>query len=88
MQGYAGSIAATGDRILITSPKGGALMLFDAKGQHIATHHRADLCGAAASEGSFTVTDGGGAVWTADDASLSPLSGTDTQWDNHLVALG
>ena len=30
MDGYAGSIAATPDRILITSPKGGALMLFDA----------------------------------------------------------
>lgn len=87
MQGYAGSIAATDDRILITSPKGGALMLFDSSGAHIATHHRSDLCGAAASAGAFTVTDGGGAVWKADDAGLSPLSSADTLWDNHLVGL-
>ena len=88
MQGYAGSIAATPDRILITSPKGGALMLYDATGQHIATHHRPDLCGAAALGGSFTVTDGQGAVWSANDEGLVPLASDRTQWDNHLVALG
>jgi uncharacterized protein len=87
MQGYAGSIAATDSRILITSPKGGALMLFDAKGSHIATHYRADLCGAAASGGAFTVTDGGGAVWAVDDTDLRPLSSGETHWDNHLVSL-
>jgi uncharacterized protein len=88
MNGYAGSIAATPDRILITSPKGGALMLFDASGTHIATHHRADLCGAAAGPAGFTVTDGGGAVWAATDAALTPLATNPTLWDNHLVALG
>lgn len=88
MQGYAGSIAATPDRILITSPKGGALMLFDATGTHIATHHRPDLCGAASAGAGFTVTDGQGAIWSASDDGLSPLGSGDTQWDNHLVALG
>lgn len=87
MQGYAGSIAATADRILVTSPKGGALMLFDDGGTHIATHRRADLCGAAASAGAFTVTDGSGAVWAADDAGLTPLATDSTRWDNHLVSL-
>ena len=33
-------------------------MIFDADGAPIATHHRADLCGAAARAGGFTVTDG------------------------------
>jgi uncharacterized protein len=87
MQGYAGSIAATPDRILITSPKGGALMLFDASGSHIATHHRPDLCGAASAGATFTVTDGQGAVWSADDTGLTPLATNATQWDNHLVSL-
>jgi hypothetical protein len=87
MQGYAGSIAASGDRILITSPKGGALMLFDASGTHIATHHRPDLCGAATSGAYFTVTDGSGAIWSVTDAGLTPLTTGPTQWDNHLVAL-
>lgn len=87
MQGYAGSVAATRDRILITSPKGGALMLFDAGGSPVATHLRADLCGAATASGAFTVTDGQGAIWSVDDEGLTPLGTDETQWDNHLVAL-
>lgn len=87
MQGYAGSIAATETRILITSPKGGAAMIFAADGTPVATHLRADLCGAATASGAFTVTDGSGAVWAADDAGLTPLASDETRWDNHLVAL-
>mgnify|MGYP001176892098 FL=1 len=87
MQGYAGSIAATPDRILITSPKGGVAMIFAADGTPVATHLRADLCGAATSGGAFTVTDGQGAVWAADDQGLTPLATDETLWDNHLVAL-
>ena len=88
LDGYAGSIAATPDRILITSPKGGALMLFDTAGTHIATHHRADLCGAAAGPAGFTVTDGSGAIWSPTDTAVTPLATNPTLWDNHLVALG
>jgi uncharacterized protein len=87
MQGYAGSIAATADRILITSPKGGAAMIFSADGSPVVTHHRADLCGAAASAQGFILTDGGGAVWAADDKGLAPLATDETLWDNHLVSL-
>jgi uncharacterized protein len=87
MQGYAGSIAASGNRILITSPRGGALMLFDGSGTHIATHHRPDVCGAAIGIAGFTVTDGSGAIWSATDAGLTPLTNGATQWDNHLVTL-
>ena len=87
LQGYAGSIAATADRILITSPKGGAAMLFDGDGKPVATHRRADLCGVAAYRSGFVVTDGLGAIWAADDNGLAPLTTGSTQWDNHLVAL-
>jgi hypothetical protein len=87
MQGYAGSIAATDSRIVITSPKGGAAMIFAGAGTHVVTHFRADLCGAAAHAGGFTLTDGNGAVWAADDAALVPLSDGETRWDNHLVGL-
>jgi hypothetical protein len=88
MQGYAGSVAATGERVIVTSPKGGVAMIFAADGAHVATHRRADLCGAAVAAGGFVVTDGLGAVWAADDAGLAPLSQGGVQWDNHLVALG
>lgn len=87
LQGYAGSIAATNERIVITSPKGGAAMLFDGSGNALATHRRADLCGAATIADGFVVTDGNGAVWAADDRGLTPLATGQTQWDNHLVAL-
>lgn len=87
MQGYAGSIAATADRILITSPKGGIAMMFDGAGKPVATHRRADLCGVAVHAGGFVLTDGLGAIWSADDSGLSPLSTHRTQWDNHLVPL-
>jgi len=87
MQGYAGSIAATSDRILITSPKGGAAMIFGADGTPVATHLRDDLCGVAAYAEGFVVTDGMGAIWAADDSGLIPLNTGGTQWDNHLVPL-
>lgn len=87
MQSYAGSCAATGNRVLITSPKGGATMIFALDGTPVATHRRADLCGAAALGDRFLLTDGLGAVWAADDAGLTPLGTGPTQWDNHLVSL-
>lgn len=87
MQGYAGSIAATTTRIAITSPKGGAVMLFDTGGTHIATHRRADLCGVAQGPQGLIATDGQGAIWACDDAGLTPLTKTDAAWDNHLIAL-
>jgi hypothetical protein len=87
MQGYAGSVAAKTDRILITSPRGGAAMIFAADGTHLATHHRPDLCGAAVHADRFTVADGMGGIWAADDDNLVPLTSGPTKWDNHLIAL-
>jgi hypothetical protein len=87
MQGYAGSVAAAGDRVLVTSPKGGVAMLFDRHGAPVATHRRADLCGAAARAGALVVADGQGAVWRVTDTGLTLLARHDTEWDNHLVAL-
>jgi hypothetical protein len=87
MQGYAGSIAATADRIAVTSPRGGAVMLFDGAGRPLATHRRGDLCGIAAGPAGLVATDGQGAVWACDDADLRPLARHATAWDNHLVSL-
>ncbi|WP_284164391.1 DUF1513 domain-containing protein [Frigidibacter sp. SD6-1] len=88
MKGYAGSIAWTADggRIAITSPKGGALMLFDGAGAALATHRRADVCGVAAEGAGFVATDGQGGIWACDDGGLAPLSKGGPAWDNHLVS--
>ncbi len=89
MQGYAGSIAISGNGALIaiTSAKGGAATVFDAGGQHLATHHRADLSGAAARARDVILSDGLGAFWACDAAGLTPLARAEVAWDNHLVAL-
>jgi hypothetical protein len=89
MQGYAGSIAAStaGDLIALTSPKGGVVMVFDAAGQPLATHHRADSAGICAAPGGFMVTDGQGAIWACDATGMTLLAQHDTLWDNHLIAL-
>lgn len=88
MRGYAGSIAANGDMIAMTSPRGGVAMLFDAKGSHLTTLHRADLCGAAAGpDGGFVLTDGSGAIWLADPDGLRLHHHHRVAWDNHLISL-
>lgn len=87
MLGYAGSIAASAGQIALTSPKGGAVMIFAMDGVPLATHRRADLSGVAAAPGGFVTTDGQGAVWSCTTQGLSPLSRAATLWDNHLVAL-
>jgi uncharacterized protein len=89
MQGYAGSIAwnRAAGRIAITSPRGGVAMVFDAAGQPVASHRRADICGAAALGDGFVLTDGSGAVWAAGEAGMTLLAQHPLSWDNHLVAL-
>ena len=88
MAGYAGSIAMSGGQIALTSPKAGAVMIFDTAGGYLTTHRRADLCGVAPAARGFTATDGQGAVWACDAIALTLLQSQPTQWDNHLIALG
>lgn len=89
MKGYAGSIAVSGDGALIalTSSKGGAVVMHDATGAHLATHHRADLSGAAPRARDVMLSDGQGAIWACDAVRLTPLNRAEIAWDNHLVAL-
>jgi hypothetical protein len=87
MKGYAGSIARARDgRLAITSPKGGAVQVFDGEGRFLATHARADVCGASALGTGFVVSDGNGAILALDE-ELTLLSRQDLAWDNHMVAL-
>ena len=88
MKGYAGSVAIAGDRIAMTSAKGGVAMVFDLTGKHLATYERADISGIAAlAEGGFLASDGAGGLSRLDASGLTRLTQTDVAWDNHLVAL-
>ena len=94
MKGYAGSIAVrkaadgVGDLIALTSAPGGVVMLFDAAGNPLTTHARADLSGVASVGGGLMATDGQGGIWSCDETGLGLLATSATQWDNHLIALG
>lgn len=87
MQGYAGSVAISGDRIGITSPRGGRLHVFDGAGTFRSSLHRADICGLAAASDGLLATDGRGGILAATD-SFAPLAHAARNWDNHLVRIG
>lgn len=88
MQGYAGSIAWSGDEIAMTSPKGGVAMIFADSGAHLATIERPDICGVAAlPTGGFLASDGAGGLSGLTIKGLARLSQEALSWDNHLVAL-
>lgn len=88
MRGYAGSIAASGSFVAITSSRGGTAMVFDDDGKHHLTVRRDDISGVApARDAGFVVTDGLGATWALDQQGLRLLSRHDVAWDNHLVRI-
>ncbi|RWR26305.1 DUF1513 domain-containing protein [Sinirhodobacter populi] len=87
MRGYAGSVAFSGpgDMVAITSPVGGAIMVFDLDGRPLATHGRPDICGLAPAAHGFMATDGAGMVWACDNEGMRLLTRVEHAWDNHLV---
>ncbi len=87
MAGYAGSIAATADRIAVTSSHGGVVQMFGADGEFLATWPRTDASGIATSGDGFLVTDGTGALTRLDDNGFAARAALPLAWDNHLVAL-
>ncbi len=88
MQGYAGSVAASGAEIAISSPRGGQVHRFDPQGRFLGATRRADVCGLAplGAEG-FLLTDGGGGILSLRGGAARPLGLRPRAWDNHVVAL-
>jgi len=89
MQGYAGSVAFSGNdhEVAITSPRGGRLHRFSASGQFLAAVSRADVCGLAPRADGFLLSDGLGGVLALEGPTPRPLSQHRLAWDNHIVAL-
>ena len=88
MQGYAGSVAVSGDRtkIAITSPRGGVLQIFDvAGGSYLGQLHRTDVCGICPSRTGFVFTTGTGLVVELNGLSEAWRVRHDCDWDNHLI---
>ncbi|MFS4436875.1 DUF1513 domain-containing protein [Paracoccaceae bacterium GXU_MW_L88] len=87
MEGYAGSIAWSGDgqEIAISSPRGGRVHVFDANGTFLTRHLRADICGLATANQGFVASDGTGGFWTLKDRLSPGSSHAKRAWDNHLI---
>ena len=89
MKGYAGSVAfdGAGNRVAITSPRGGRVQIFGNDGSHLETIRRSDVCGAAPSAAGFLFSDGMGGLLELGE-QLRPLqSRPGRAWDNHVVSL-
>jgi len=89
MQGYAGSVAFSGDglQIAITSPRGGRLHRFSDQGVFLGAVPRSDICGLAPLRGGYLASDGLGGLIAIGPDSPIVLSRQDVAWDNHIVAL-
>lgn len=89
MQGYAGSIAFSGDGagIAITSPRGGRMHRFTANAAFTGAVSRADICGLAPLGAGYLASDGLGGLIAIGAAGAKPLARVDCAWDNHIVAL-
>ena len=89
MKDYAGSVAfsGTGDRVAVTSPKGGVMAVFDQAGQFIGMRTRTDISGVGAGTTGFLTTDGLGGVMQLTADTLRPLASFNRAWDNHLISV-
>ncbi|MCR8550161.1 DUF1513 domain-containing protein [Salipiger sp. P9] len=89
MDGYAGSVAFSGDgaEIAITSPRGGRLHRFSESGAFLGSVSRDDICGLASHAGGYMASDGLGGVMLISPEGATPLRRAEAAWDNHLVPI-
>lgn len=87
MKDYCGSVAASPDgaSVVVTSPRGGIAHVWDTASREVVASERiADVCGAAAVDGGFLLSDGRGRLWRG---GVRVAHRDDVAWDNHLVTL-
>ncbi|MBP0618134.1 DUF1513 domain-containing protein [Jiella sp. KSK16Y-1] len=88
LSNYIGSVAASrdGERIAVSSPVGGTLMIIEAKtGNVLKRFALKDGCGLAPDGPDFLATSGKGAVLRLEEDDAPTLA--DLEWDNHILAL-
>ncbi|MGR3377021.1 DUF1513 domain-containing protein [Salipiger abyssi] len=89
MDGYAGSVAFSGDgsEIAITSPRGGRMHRFSSQGAFLGVVSRADICGLARHAKGYIASDGLGGVMLVGQGGTTPLRRAEAAWDNHLIPI-
>ena len=87
MKQYVGSVAVNGlgNQVAVTSPRGGAWLVFDTVSQSLVVRRAVpDVSGAAEMQDGFLVTDGRGNLWRG-GTRLFQSAGR--AWDNHMTHL-
>ena len=90
LKGYAGSVAISpdGNRVAISSPRGGLAHVYDPdSGTLVSAMPAPDICGLGPCDGGFFYTTGSGETGRLSRAESLPVSHPNLNWDNHLVAL-
>jgi len=89
LNGYAGSVSynGTGDTLAITSPRGGQVHFYTAKGEFTGNWKRRDVCGLRAMSGGFLASDGNGVLHRITVDGGKTLTVTPRAWDNHIVSI-
>ncbi|MFC2969430.1 DUF1513 domain-containing protein [Acidimangrovimonas pyrenivorans] len=89
MKGYVGSVSffARDSRVAISSPWGGRVQIFDAKGRYLEELRRTDVCGLAAEGRALVVTDGLGTFATVEHGRFTGHTKAPRSWDHHIVPL-
>lgn len=89
LNGYAGSVSynGTGDRLAITSPRGGQVHFYNAGGDFAGNWKRRDVCGLRALDEGFLASDGNGALHRINTDGGTPLTVAQRAWDNHIVSI-
>jgi len=89
MQGYAGSIAFSGDgsELAISSPRGGRLHRFSDAGDFLGAVSRSDVCGLAPLGDGYLASDGLGGLIAVGPGGARALGRMGCAWDNHIVTL-
>lgn len=95
LRNYCGSVcfSQNGERFAVSSPRGGLVTFWSARGDYLGTHEQADACGVGRTpkhQEGFFVSDGSGTVVRLgrDLADRGHWSSPNWRWDNHLVAVG
>lgn len=89
MQGYAGSVAFSGDgsELAITSPRGGRLHRFSESGAFLGVLRRPDISGLAPLGDGYLASDGLGGLLSIGPGDPDMLARHESAWDNHIVTL-
>ncbi|MFK7794797.1 MAG: DUF1513 domain-containing protein [Gammaproteobacteria bacterium] len=94
LRNYCGSVTFSNDSKIfaVSSPRGGLVTYWSAKGQYLGLHEQADACGVSGSTDNpseFLVSDGTGAILVVKDKLQShPYHMTrGWRWDNHMLTL-